>query len=183
LTAQALAAHHCAIVEAISKGLAMLRFSLAAIAAALVVTAASAAAPGPLETIKAVYAADAPFRANTGPGVMGDDKARARYFSRSLLAGLKKDEARAAKANEPPTIEGNPFIDEQEADATDFRYTLVSQKGDKASVRVNFDRGDKTREDVTYTMVLEAGAWRIDDIGYKYADGHTDSMRKTLGMK
>jgi hypothetical protein len=162
----------------------MTRFPLAAAAAALLLTSASiAAAPGPLDTIKAVYAADTPYRNNTGPGVMGDDKLRSRFFSKALLAGLKKDEDRAAKANEPPTIEGNPFIDEQEPDATDFRYSLLSQKGNGARVLVNFDRGDKTREDVTYAMVLEGGAWRIDDIGYKHADGSTDSMRKDLGMK
>ncbi|HUO89868.1 MAG TPA: DUF3828 domain-containing protein [Rhizomicrobium sp.] len=162
----------------------MFRIPLTAAAVTLVVASAAAAAPpGPLDTVKAVYAADAPYRNNTGPGVMGDDKLRARFFSGALLAGLKKDEDRAAKANEPPTIEGDPFIDEQEPDARDFKFSLVSQKGNGAKVLVNFDRGDKTREDVTYSMVLEGGAWRIDDIGYKYADGSTDSMRKTLGMK
>jgi hypothetical protein len=114
---------------------------------------------------------------------MGDDKLRARFFSKALLAGLKKDEDHAAKANQPPTFEGNPFIDEEEPDAKDFKYSLVSQKGNSARVLVNFDRGDNTREDVTYSMVLEGGAWRIDDIGYKHSDGYTDSMRKELGMK
>ena len=163
----------------------MSRIPLAAAAVVLFVTLPALAAPpsGPLDTVKAVYAADAPYRNNTGEGVMGDDKLRARFFSKTLLAGLKKDEDRAAKANEPPTIEGDPFIDEQEPDAKDFKFSLVSQAGNNAKVLVNFDRGDKTREDVIYSMVLEAGAWRIDDIGYKYADGRTDSMRKTLGMK
>jgi hypothetical protein len=162
----------------------MSRIPLAAAVAALLITSSSiAAAPGPLGTIKAVYVADAPYRNNTGPGVMGDDKLRSRFFSKALLAGLKRDEDRAAKANQPPTFEGNPFIDEQEPDAKDFKFSLLSQKGNDARVLVNFDRGDKTREDVTYAMILEAGAWRIDDIGYKHADGSTDSMRKELGMK
>lgn len=166
----------------------MFRFVTLASALLIGTAALGAAAPqGPLDTVKALYAADAPFYKNTGEGVMGDDKARARFFSKAVLAALKKDEADANKRGEPPTIEGDPFTDSQEPGTRDFKYTLVSATANKAVVRANFDRGDGSgREDVTYSLILEAGQWRVDDIAYKRISdpvGPEENLRKTLGMK
>jgi hypothetical protein len=64
--------------------------------------------------------------------------------------------------------------------------SLISVTAGKAKVLANFDRGDGTkgRENVTYSMVLEGGMWRIDDIAYKRPDGTAeDTIRKDLGLK
>ena len=123
----------------------MSRFLLAAAAVLLALSPAIAATPSPVDTIKAVYAADAPFTKNTGPGVMGDAKLRARFFSRALLDALKKDEATADKNQEPPTIEGDPFVDLQEPGTRDIRVSLISTTAGRAKVLANFDRGDGTK--------------------------------------
>jgi hypothetical protein len=166
----------------------MLRSATIALVLTFAAPAFAAGAPqGPLDTIKALYAADAPFWKGTGEGLMGDDKGRARFFSKAVLAALKKDEADADKRGEPPTIEGDPFTDSQEPGTKDFKYTLVSATANKAVVRANFDRGDTSgREDVTYSLILEGGQWRVDDIGYKRLSdpvGPEENLRKTLGMK
>jgi hypothetical protein len=166
----------------------MLRFAIIGFAMLTATSAFAAAVPqSPVDTIKALYAADAPFYKNTGEGVMGDEKARARFFSKALLAALRKDEADADKRGEPPTIEGDPFTDSQEPGTKDFKYTQVSTTANKAVVRANFDRGDGSgREDVTYSLILEGGQWRVDDIAYKRLSdpvGPEENMRKTLGMK
>ena len=115
----------------------MLRFVTLASAILMNVSAFAAAAPQtPVETIKALYAADAPFWKGTGEGLMGDDKARARFFSKAVLAALKKDEADADKRGEPPTIEGDPFTDSQEPGSKDFKYTLVSATATSTAARL-----------------------------------------------
>src|ERR1700759_3628695 len=104
----------------------MLRFTVVAAGLLVSASALAAAAPqGPLDTVKALYAADAPFWKGTGEGVMGIDKDRTRFFSKAVLAALTTDEADAEKRGEPPTIEGDPFTDSQEPGSKDFKYTLV----------------------------------------------------------
>jgi Protein of unknown function (DUF3828) len=139
--------------------------------------------PDPVATIRALYAADAPFINNTGEGVMGSGKLLARFLSADLNRQLTADAKAAAKRREPPTIEGDPFVDSQESGAKDFKISLVTTEADSAQVRSEFDKGDGEREQVTFSMRFERGAWRIDDIAYKRADGSSDTIRQTLQGK
>lgn len=147
------------------------------------VAEAAATAGSPEDAIRALYAADAPFAKNTGAGVMGSGKLLARFLSGALDTALSDDRKSAAKRGEPPTIEGDPFVDSQEAGAKDFTIRLIVAAPAKAEVGVDFDHGDGQRETVTYALVFERGQWRIDDIAYKRQDGSTDTIRKTLRLK
>ena len=113
---------------------------------------------------------------------MGDKRALERFLSRSLLRAIDADETAAAKRKEPPTIEGDPFIDQQEADIKDVKISTLSVSADKASVRADITHGDGAQEAITYTLLLERGLWRIDDIDYVRADGE-ETLRRELGGK
>jgi len=157
---------------------------LVAVPAVAVAAAKPAATLTPDETIRSLYAADKPFIDNTGQGVTGSKKLMARFLSKSLNKLLDADEKAAAKRGEPPTIEGDPFVDSQEGGSKDFKISVLSADAAKAQVLANFDKDGASREDVTFSMILEGGQWRIDDIAYKRADGSTDTIRGDLkGVK
>jgi hypothetical protein len=147
--------------------------------------------PDPVATIRAVYAADAPFIDNKGEGIMGSAKLLARFLSADLNRLMTADAKAAAKRKEPPTIEGDPFVDSQEGGAKDFHISLIATDADRtqdkvqdrARVRAEFDKGDGAREEVTFSLVFQRGAWRIDDIAYKRTDGSSDTIRETLKVK
>ena len=169
----------------------MIRRFLFSIAVACASTVVAAERPDPVATVKALYAADAPFINNTGEGVMGSGKLLARFLSADLNRLLTADAKAAAKRKEPPTVEGDPFLDSQEGGAKDFKISLVTgsadnampKEQDKAQVKAEFDKGGGEREEVTFAMVFQRGAWRIDDIAYKRADGSGDTIRETLKGK
>jgi len=137
----------------------------------------------PDEAIRALYAADAPFLNNTGQGVTGSKTLMARFLSKALNKLLDDDAKAADKRGEPPTIEGDPFVDSQEGGSKDFKISVLSVNGDKAQVLANFDKDGASREDVTYSMIVERGQWRIDDIAYKRADGSAETIRQILKGK
>jgi Protein of unknown function (DUF3828) len=149
---------------------------------AFAVCAANALEP-PDALVREIYAADASSIDGTGTGVMGDKAARARFLSAGLLRALEADEAAATKRNQPPTIEGDPFTDAQESSLDDLRISIVSVAGPKASVLAQFSRIDGTRERLTYSLILEKGHWRVDDIAYARADEPLRTLRGLLGAK
>jgi hypothetical protein len=162
----------------------MNRQLLAALLLALSFAAPAVGAAEPPDAfVREIYAADASSINGTGAGVMGDKTARARFFSASLLHAIEADETAAAKRNEPPTIEGDPFTDAQESTLDDLKISLISLAGTKASVLASFGRIDGTREQLTYALVLEKGHWRVDDIAYARADEPARTLRGLLAGK
>jgi hypothetical protein len=146
-------------------------------------TAAHADPAAPDAVVRAIYAADAPFIKGTGEGIMGDKAAQAKFFSAALLRMIVADEKRSARRNEPPNLDGDPFVDAQEATVNDLKISVVSIAGPKASVLADFDRGEGKREKVTYSMVLERGAWRVDDIAYDLPGEPARTLRGELSEK
>ena len=114
---------------------------------------------------------------------MGNKAARARFFSAGLLRLILKDENRAAKQNQPPNLDGDPFADAQEATVDDLKISLISVNGPKASVLADFDRGGGKREKATYSMALERGLWRVDDIAYDLPGEPARTLRGELSGK
>ena len=149
---------------------------------ALAPVAAAAADKTAEATIHALFAADKGYIDGKSEGVMGDKRLLDRFLSRSLLRVIDADETAAAKRGEPPTIEGDPFIDQQEADIKDIKISAVSASADKASVRADIAHGDGSQEAITYMLVFERGLWRIDDIDYARADGE-ETLRRELSGK
>ena len=152
------------------------------LALALAPSAALAVEP-PDAVVREIYAADASSISGAGAGVMGDAAARTRFLSASLLHAIDADEAAAAKRKEPPTIEGDPFTDAQESSLEDLRNSVASVAAAKANVLAQFGRIDGTREQLTYSLVLEKGHWRVDDIAYARADQPPRTLRGLLGGK
>lgn len=134
----------------------------------------------PVTTIEALYAADAPFIKETGPGIMSDKKLLARFLSKDLNRKMAADVKGANKKGVPPNIDGDPFVDSQEGGAKDFKIKLLSSSADKASVEADFDKGAGDRVVATFSMILEQNAWRIDDVSYRRSDGSKDTLRNEL---
>jgi Protein of unknown function (DUF3828) len=160
----------------------MKRLSVLAVLLTLA-TAAHADPASPDSVVRAIYVADAPSIKGTGEGVMGDKAARAKFFTAGLLRMIVADENRSAKRNQPPNLDGDPFADAQEATVNDLKISVISVTGPKASVLADFDRGEGKREKVTYSMALERGAWRIDDIAYDLPGEPARTLRGELNEK
>jgi hypothetical protein len=161
----------------------MKRLSALALALAFGARAYAGDAPPPDQVVRDIYKADQPSIKGTGLGVMDDKKAMARFFSADLLRKLDADETAAAKRHEPPTIDGDLFADAQEATVDDLKISLVSNDGAKARVLADFDRGGGEREKITYSMILEKGLWRVDDIAYARPSEPANTLRGLLKGK
>src|ERR1700761_430320 len=146
-------------------------------------TTAHAYPAAPDAVIHDIYVADAPFIKGTGEGIMGDKAAKTKFFSAALLRMIAADQKRSAKRNEPPNLDGDPFVDAQEATVKDLKISLVSADSGKASVLADFDRGEGKRTKATYSMVLERGAWRVDAIAYDLPGEPARTLRGELNEK
>ncbi len=82
-----------------------------------------------------------------------------------------------------PTLEGDPFVDAQEATVDDLKISVVSIDGAKASVLADFDRGGGEREKLTYSLILEKGLWRVHDIACARANEPASTLRGLFSGK
>jgi hypothetical protein len=129
---------------------------------------ARAAAQSPEAFLHAIYGnyVGDPAKAK---GIPLDTRARIRrYFEPSLAALIVKDREAAAKRNEPPALDGDPFVDAQDwrIAAVDIR---VQNAGDaKATGLVSFQNAGKPVT-ITLQLVQLKGAWKIADIVWKEA--------------
>jgi hypothetical protein len=96
---------------------------------------------------------------------------------------IRADEAAADQRKEPPTLEGDPFADAQEATVDDLKISVVSIDGAKASVLADFDRGGGEREKLTYSLILEKGLWRVHDIACARANEPASTLRGLFSGK
>ena len=132
----------------------------------------------PETAVKAAYAADETATERQGAGIMGDNTLRARFFSRSLLRSIAANEV-VADARELTSAVGDPLSD-QAPHMVALSVTPISETRDAAKVLAEFARGDGARERLTYALVYERGAWRIDDIDYAMLDGESHTLREML---
>ena len=133
----------------------------------------------PEAAVKAAYAADETAIERRGAGIMGDNTLRARFFSRSLLRSIAANELVADARKSAPRIVGDPLSD-QAPHMVALSVTPISETRDAAKVLAEFARGDGARERLTYALVYERGAWRIDDIDYAMLDGESHTLREML---
>jgi hypothetical protein len=86
-----------------------------------------------------------------------------RYFESSLAALIINDEIAAAKRNEPPTLDGDPFVDAQEwhIPSIDIR---IERTGDGKAVGVVAFKNFNKPVTVTLELVKLKAAWKISDI-------------------
>jgi hypothetical protein len=133
----------------------------------------------PEAAVEAAYAADETAIQGRGPGVMGDNTLRARFFSRSLLRSIAAEEVIAGKRSLLPAVARDPFSDEA-PHLVGLSVNPISETRDAAKVLAEFARGDGARERLTYAMLFERGEWRIDDITYATLDGESHTLRGLL---
>ena len=133
----------------------------------------------PEAAVEAAYAADEAAIQGRGPGVMGDNTLRARYFSRSLLRSIAAEEVISSGHNPSPAVARDPFSD-QAPHLVGLSVNPISETREAAKVLAEFARGDGARERLTYAMLFERGEWRIDDIAYATLDGASHTLRGML---
>jgi len=88
------------------------------------------------------------------------------WLSSRLQVAIARHLARPARPDEVPPIDGDPFTDSQEH-PTLFAVGATQHRQDgSASVPVRLGDGLRERT-VTYALVRDAGAWRVDDVVFE----------------
>jgi hypothetical protein len=149
--------------------------------AAFLVVAGSAVAPvafaadqTPKDFLDAIYKT---YIGKNAKGMPIDKPATMRLFTPSLRKAIDDDSRRAAKRNEVPNLDGDPFVDAQDWDITSFDISVQDKAPDKATGTVKFDNeGD--RKTITLDLVKSTDGWHIDEI--TTADS---TLRKILSGK
>ncbi len=149
---------------------------LAALFGCLAMLAAILPGAGAEDTPKAFL--DKLYSAYVGPNRSGlmvnSDKVLARYLSPEVIMLMDKMYAASKKADEPPALDGDPFVDAQEWDIKSFDITVDQVGDDKATGHVRFKNFDEEKS-LTLDLVHLKSGWRIDDI--HWSDG---TLRKLL---
>lgn len=98
-----------------------------------------------------------------------------RYFEPSLVDLIMKDRKDAAKHQEVPTLDGDPFISAQEWDIAAFDIAVTDVPPDKATATVTYKNFD-TPMKLVLNLVKVRNDWRIADI-VTTREGQTESLR------
>lgn len=149
------------------------RFFLAAAALAFAAPALAQPADTPEAFLTAIYT-----RITAGDGTAGgtafiDGKARARVFVKDLVKIWDKADAEAEKTGEIGPIEFDPLTDSQDPEVRRFTLKSLEAVADRARIAVSLFRdrkpkaGEKPQTVLEFTLVREAGGWRIADIARK----------------
>ena len=96
-----------------------------------------------------------------GPGEDGVPELSGVY-SKRLQALLDKDEKETAEGD-VGRIDWDLFVDGQDWQLTELKIVPALKEATRAEVRATFKNFGEPR-DILYTLVLENGHWRIDDI-------------------
>ncbi|MGO8868263.1 MAG: DUF3828 domain-containing protein [Alphaproteobacteria bacterium] len=149
-------------------------FLLACLAGAPAFSAAEASPEAFLKSIYDRYIGDA--KKALGVPLDSERKIR-RYFTPELAALIIKDQREAAKRKEPPTLEGDPFVDAQEWQIAAVDIAVNHATADKALATVNFRNFDKPVT-LRLELVQLKDGWKISDI--RWSEG---SLRDLLSGK
>jgi hypothetical protein len=104
------------------------------------------------------------YLAKDSKGVSIDNEAAIRrYFAPPLSDAIVKDMAEAQKANEVPTLNGDPFIDAQDWEIANLRTVVKTTGANTAVATVNFTIFRKPRT-VTLDLIRTGDGWRIAKI-------------------
>lgn len=127
--------------------------------------AAAADVVAPEALVSALYKA---HDNEKSPFFQTDDKARLSQYFTQELAGLIWQDAKESKG-EVGALDFDPLYDAQDTEIKKFVVQPAKVAEGKATVLVTFvNMGEK--QQITFKLVQEAGAWKIADI--QYAAGH-----------
>jgi hypothetical protein len=120
--------------------------------------------------VEAIYAR---YRGSVdkNPGILLDDaKTVRRYFTPELARLMIADEARAAKVQEVPALDGDPFVDAQDWDIRDLTIAVAAQGAGAALATVRF-RNFGERKQVRLKLLRLSQGWRVDDVVFPGDEG------------
>jgi hypothetical protein len=103
-----------------------------------------------------------------------------RYFDASLAAMIHDDFIRAQKADDVPSLDGDPFIDAQDWEVKSFDIRVTAVDADRAIASVKFTNAG-TPEALKVQLVRVAGSWKIHDIDYGNRQGTLRGLFKSAG--
>ena len=135
-------------------------FFLACLAGTPPLSADEASPEGFLKAIYDRYVGDA--KTALGLPLDSDRKIR-RYFTPELAALIIKDRKEAAQRKEPPTLDGDPFVDAQEWHIAAVSIAVSREAADKALATVSFKNLD-TPVTLRLELVHSKDGWKIGDI-------------------
>lgn len=114
-----------------------------------------------LETIYRTYSSP------NSPGVKINTKKQLEtYFTPAVVAMIEKDAANSKKKNEPPLLNGDPFIDSQDWDVRKLKINVNNKADTKTTAMVSFVNYGEERQ-VRLELVKTTAGWRIDDIKWR----------------
>jgi hypothetical protein len=122
----------------------------------------SALADGPADLINEIYAI---YLKSNGDGSALAEQYQGRFTSKRL-DGLFDTYDKNSSPDEVGALDFDPFIDAQDYELKDFAIASEKVSGETATIVVNFTNFDR-RTTLTYSLVREAGAWKVDDIESK----------------
>ena len=105
--------------------------------------AASAADQTPKDFLDALYKI---YIGKNAKGMPLDKPATMRLFTPALRKAIDDDSKRAAKRNEVPNLDGDPFVDAQDWDIKSFDISVQDKAPDKAIGTVKFDNDGQRQE-------------------------------------
>jgi hypothetical protein len=94
-----------------------------------------------------------------------------RYFTDGLAALIIADEKKAAKTQDIPTLDGDPFIDAQDWGMSHLSIHIDSQSATSATATVKFDNLDDHNKVLHLKLLTTSKGWRIDDIVWPGTEG------------
>ncbi len=86
-----------------------------------------------------------------------------RLFAPALADRILKDRAEAAKREEVPALDGDPFVNAQDWDIPSYRVNVESTGAQTATATVDFTNGGKAVS-VKLDLSRTKGAWRIVEV-------------------
>lgn len=162
--------------------------SAAALLAGLASHSALAAAPtanDPLAIVNGIYTQVTSGNGDLGGAFMLNSKAaKAKYFSRSLIALWARADAHTPKGDVGP-VDFDPATNSQDPSVKSFTANAEKMDSSMATITVKLTRGSEQprsnpADDILrYDFVRDGGHWKIDDIRGA-SDGKPWSLRRMM---
>ena len=86
-----------------------------------------------------------------------------RYFAPALAAAMRRDMQDAKRRGEPPTLNGDPFVDAQEWQITDLAISVKMKSALTATATATFANFGKPNR-LKIALVQTPDGWRIADV-------------------
>lgn len=148
-----------------------------ALLALMLSLAPAQAAQSAREFVTAIYKT---YVGQNATGISIDSPEARKLVTPGLMKLIDADANAAAKRQEVPTLDGDPFVDAQDFEIKSFTVDIKELGPSKATATIGF-KNEASRENkpVVLDLVKVGGQWRIDD----FRGGSSGSLRKILSKQ